>query len=182
MTRAETAALIATLKAAYTRMEIPDLDGMIALWTKMLGDLDAGALVLAVEKHIASSPFPPTIADLRKLVVTAVLPAPAEVAWSEIQRALERANRSIVPTWSSELVARVVDDLGGWSRLCDIPTDQLHFERQAFIRHYSTIREHARDVAQAPRLGAPAKVGELVAGIIGGKVLALSAPKTEPKP
>ena len=57
--------LVKAMKAVYTKPEfIPDQDAF-NVWYMMLRDLSYEILTNAVQKHMMTSPFPPTIADLR---------------------------------------------------------------------------------------------------------------------
>ena len=57
--------LMKGLKAAYTSATFLPDDKAVKVWYAMLKDLPLDALSLAVQKHIATEKFPPTIAELR---------------------------------------------------------------------------------------------------------------------
>ena len=57
--------LVKGMKAVYTKQEfIPDQDAF-NVWYALLRDIDYEILTSAVQKHMMSSPYPPTIADIR---------------------------------------------------------------------------------------------------------------------
>lgn len=60
----ETVAL--ALKAAYPNSNVlPDKYAM-KVWYRMLGDLESAVVENAVWEHIGTSPFPPSIAEIRE--------------------------------------------------------------------------------------------------------------------
>lgn len=73
MTREDSIQVLSLLKVAYPRfyqgMTKGDAESAITLWTSMLSDHRFEAIKLAVQKYIASSKFPPTIADIRESLI-----------------------------------------------------------------------------------------------------------------
>lgn len=64
MTEVEAAKLIKVLQEAYPRAEFTE--GRIEIYTQLLADLPYAAAQKAVLKLIATSPFLPTVAEIRK--------------------------------------------------------------------------------------------------------------------
>lgn len=73
--------LVKGMKSVYTSERfLPDRDA-IKIWYQMLKDLDYKAASAAVQKHILTSKYPPTIADIREAVSELV--NGEEMTWGE---------------------------------------------------------------------------------------------------
>lgn len=73
MTKEEFALIVVVLKAAYKNAQFLSTDRDIEVWFEMLKDLDGQMVGLAAKKHIATSVYPPTIAELRKSTVPSLV-------------------------------------------------------------------------------------------------------------
>ena len=66
MTKEEFKKLAKGLKAVYTQPTfLPDTDAL-SIWYELLKDLDYMIAQAAVQKHMITSKFPPTIAEIRE--------------------------------------------------------------------------------------------------------------------
>lgn len=63
MTKQEFSVLAMAIKAVYPNM-LPD-NGAMDVWYRMLQDLDYESASIALQTHMMTSRFPPTIADIR---------------------------------------------------------------------------------------------------------------------
>ena len=89
MTEVEAAKLIKVLQEAYPRSEFSE--GRIEIYTMMLADLPYPAAQKAVLKLIATSPFLPTIAEIRKTAAELVDPLPSvDEAYEAARRAAQQ--------------------------------------------------------------------------------------------
>ena len=70
MTREETIKLLSILKAAYPNsykgMTKEEASGTIAVWSMQFADIPANIMLIAVNKLISTSPFPPAISEVRE--------------------------------------------------------------------------------------------------------------------
>ncbi len=88
MTANEATQLVARLKAAYPRQTIGE--DTVAVWVRLLADLDYQDASDAANAHIASSTFFPAIAEIRGLVAERALGLPGWVdAWQQVSDAAE---------------------------------------------------------------------------------------------
>ena len=72
MTRDEFKVLTKGMKAVYAQPTfIPDADAF-NIWYELLQDLSYPEASMAIKKHMQSSKFPPTIADIRKNAATLI--------------------------------------------------------------------------------------------------------------
>ena len=146
--------LVKAMKAVYTKPEfLPDQDAF-NVWYMMLRDLSYEVLSSAVQKHMMTSPYPPTIADLR---AAAAQFAPGEAdtqlteleAWELVRRAI--SNSGYHASEEFELLPRLVQKAVGnpanlreWAAM-DIDTVNS-VEQSHFIRSYRTVVSREKDM------------------------------------
>lgn len=69
MTREETIKILAILKAAYPNsyrnMSKEEANGTVTIWTMQFAQFPADVVMLAINKLISSSPFPPAICEVK---------------------------------------------------------------------------------------------------------------------
>lgn len=74
MTREETIKMLAILKAAYPSsykgMTKEEANGTIAIWTMQFADMPADIVLMALNKAISTSQFPPAISEVKKKIST----------------------------------------------------------------------------------------------------------------
>lgn len=166
MTQEEWANLMAGLLLAYPRHAVQQ--GQTAFYGRMLSDLGYGEVQAAVQAHIAESPYFPSVADIRGLVIERrlSLPSPAE-AW-------EAAN-AVVATGEARrlhpVVKRALEAMGGSYALRtadNVPVVRAQFERLYGDLRTQTLRRetlHGLGLDLPDRaLGPPAPVPELTTG------------------
>ena len=88
--------LLKAMKAVYTKPEfLPDQDAY-NVWYAMLKDLDYEVLTSSIQHHMMTSPYPPTIADIRSGAVK-FMPGNAHAmtemeAWNRARKAIGNSN------------------------------------------------------------------------------------------
>lgn len=141
MKRADVCALLGVAKAAYPRMEVSVPTE--ALWCELLADLDGDAAAAALKRHIATSPHPPTVADLRRLAAPQ-LPS-AAAAWAEVLEKARGIGRE--RAWSHAAIGRAVEGVG-WEAIRY--SEQVGVERAHFLRVYAEEASRADEQARMP--------------------------------
>ena len=72
MTKKEATQILAMLKAAYPNfykdMGAEEAQGTISVWTMQFADLPAEVVLMALNKHISTGKFPPTIAEIKEKI------------------------------------------------------------------------------------------------------------------
>ena len=70
MTKKETLQILAILKAAYPNsyngLSKEELSGTVAVWMIQFADMPADIVLMALQKHISISKFPPSIAEIKE--------------------------------------------------------------------------------------------------------------------
>jgi len=146
----QASALLSSLQRLYPRQSItPET---FEAYCAFLLDLDYACAVAAVDKHVSSSAWWPSVAELRIAALSNQAPPGADAAWDEVIRAIAREGRDKVPKWSHPIIERVVNGIGGWQTLCN-SEDQVA-DRSQFMRMYPVIRQDAMASANAGRLSA----------------------------
>lgn len=74
MNRQEAMSILAILKAAYPNsykgMSAEDATGTASVWAMQFPDVSAQVVIMAVNKCIASSPFPPAISEVKNKMLS----------------------------------------------------------------------------------------------------------------
>jgi hypothetical protein len=122
MTASEARALVAQLKAAFPRQEVTK--ETLAVYARMLADLDVDAAQHAVLGIMAESTFFPAIAEIRERVARNACTLPSvEAALAELDRAVRRFSPDDSRTWtydddwSDPLIARAVHMVGSVAQI-----------------------------------------------------------------
>lgn len=124
-------------------------EALIDLWTTMLSDVYFEVAQAAVQKYMAESVYPPTIADIRQRVADITVPREKTgiEAWGEVIDAIRRyghyeekkAMESLGP-----LTRKVVEAMG-FRTLCMSTTEMA--DRAHFSKVYDTLAKRERDDA-----------------------------------
>ncbi len=156
MKPSEISEILTALKDAYPRQAVSV--GTARIYSEMLADLDNAKAWAAVRHHMATSPYFPSIAEIRKVATERDAGVEtAEAGWLELKRAFSRVGYVGAPSWSSPVMARAVEAMGGWAALCasEEPEGVL---RAHFLRVFESFRGSAltaANVATLPALPRP---------------------------
>lgn len=157
MTRDEFKILVKAMKAVYAQPTfLPDQDAF-NVWYGMLKDIPYGLANLAVQKHIMTEKFPPTIADIRSQA-SCITTRPEETmteleAWTLVYKAI--CNSSYNAEKEFEKLPRACQiavgspaNLREWATM---DNDQVvTVEQSHFIRNYRTAQKRIADDAKLP--------------------------------
>lgn len=153
MKKTDTIKLLAIINTAFPNMQITE--SMVELWHELLGDLEFNLAIAAVKKLILESPFPPTIADIRKRAVEIMTPAEdkidASTAWGEVVHAIrmfgyprpQEALESMSPR-----TRKVVEQMG-WQEICQATEPGV--VRGQFLRMYEAYSAREKQDALLPQ-------------------------------
>lgn len=152
MTKAETVKIFAVLTAAYPRFDTfknkESLRPVVGLWNEMLADIPFSVVELAVKKLILESPYPPTIADVRKRAVEIMTPPEDQIdgveAWGEVMRAIKHYGyyREAEAMESMSPKAAKVAKYMGWQEICH--SEQTGVIRGQFLKMYEIVANRER--------------------------------------
>ena len=145
--------LMKGLKAAYTSAAFLPDDKAVKVWYAMLKDLPLDALSLAVQKHIATEKFPPTIAELRAHcadIICADLDEWTE-AWSKVLDVVSGYGLSNGQEGLKKLdpaTREAVKRVGYWT-ICN--SENISIERANFRTAYEQIVAREKQNAVIPQ-------------------------------
>lgn len=154
MTEREVAILLGIMQNAYPKFYANGFDVEIAvsLWYEMLQDIGIDLAKAAVHMHISTSPFPPTISDIRKHALNAVNKSvSADEAWGQVKKAIstcgiyqeEKALKSM-----DESVAKLVRRFG-FKDLC--MSENIMADRAHFIKLWEASSKYEKEQALIPK-------------------------------
>lgn len=130
MTREETKAILAVLKAAYPNfykdMTKEDAKNTVDLWATMFADEKPQIVIEAVKSLICTLKYPPTIADVKeKIALITQPPAMTEIeAWDMVRRAISYYHANEAFTNLPPILQKIVgspNQLREWA-LMDVET------------------------------------------------------------
>ena len=163
MKKTETVQLLAVINAAFPNMQVTE--AMVSLWHELLRDLEFNLAKAAVKKLLLESPYPPTIADIRKQVVEIATPPEDRIdaaqAWGEVMKAIrfygyyrqEEALASMSPRTTK--VVRYM----GWQEICT--SERPDVVRGQFMKMYETVANREKQERLLPA-SLRAEIKELV--------------------
>ncbi|MGV8153409.1 MAG: replicative helicase loader/inhibitor [Alkaliphilus sp.] len=167
MTKQEGLIILGILKTAYprfyTNIQKNEVENAVLLWSEMLTDYSLDVIKIAIKKLIAESVYPPTIADVRKSLVSVSKGDGISVAgaWGEVHKAIrrfgsyqeEKALESL-----SKTTQKIVKYMG-YKYLC-LSENQMA-DRAHFIKMHSQLVEREQKDALIPN-DIKLKIDELI--------------------
>ncbi len=153
MTKTETVKLLAVISAAFPNTQVTE--ATVALWHELLGDVDLNLALVAVKKLLLESPYPPTIADIRKRAVEIMTPLKDQVdaaeAWGEVEKAIRLYgyySEAEALASMSPRVAKVVRYIG-WREIC--LSEEPGVVRGQFLKMYQQVAEREQKEKLLPQ-------------------------------
>lgn len=164
MTRADAAKLVGIIVMAYPNYDkFKDENAVKAtvdLWAMMFKDDPAGVVGLATKKHIATNKWPPSIAEIRELMLELTAPdlIPPDQAWLAVADYIDTQGEygggdhtGCLPP----LIARVIDSIG-YHNLYDLNCGSFRgnkpgMARVAFNNIYTPLYEREKKRAMTPK-------------------------------
>lgn len=156
MTLQNTAKVLKMLCKAYPKSGIMPDEETVQLWNMMLDDMDDALIIAAIKSMIARSPYPPTIAEVRKNAVELARGTEGQLtgaeAWGIVQNAIGRYGYM----QQSEALASMPPDVAqlvkrfGWKELCMEPINTTGVMRGQFIKAYDATAARNKEQLQIP--------------------------------
>lgn len=149
MTKQEFSKIATVLRTMYPEV-IPSKEAF-DIWYSFFEADEYMAVNEAVKRHIANSPYPPTVADLRKSLTAPGLNE--EEAWDRVVKAIRNSN------WHSEeefeklppLLQKCVGSPRQLRQWGSMDSNDIHtVEKSHFLRTYRAEAERERQTAQTP--------------------------------
>ena len=168
MTQKKVAYLLSILRAAYPRfyydVSPEDLKISVETWAAMLSDTSLEVATIALQRLIATSKFPPTIAEMRESISAVIHPTLPDSgdAWGEVIRAINHYGyyRPEEALASMREPVRLAVKRMGWRDLC--MSENGMADRAHFLRIYETMEKRTKEdnLLPAPLKDAIAMIGQ----------------------
>ena len=163
MTKADAARLVAIVVTAYPNYDkFRDAEAVkatVSLWAMMFANDDGGLVGLAVQKHIATNKWPPSVAEIRELMLELKAPdlIPPDKAWlavSDLLYSQGQYNHGDLHRQLPPLVARAVESIG-WGNLWEMHRSYCvggkpGMDRVAFMQQYEPMYQREKVRAMTP--------------------------------
>lgn len=156
MTREEFAKIAAGMKAVYTDPKFLPDGHAIDVWFGFLKDLSNAQCQAAVSRYVATGKFPPTIADIRSMVVenaAADTTMTALEAWAQVRKAIRNGYYGAEEEWAKlpEACQQVLGSPSNLRAMAQLDSKQVEtVEQSHFIRAYDANILRRKDEAKIP--------------------------------
>lgn len=146
MKKSDVIKLLGMLNTAYPNMkgmEQPTIKMTIDIWYECLEDIEKDVAIAAIKKNILESPYPPTIADIRKQCIDIMTIESEKLdgasAWGEVLAAIRKygSYNEIKALESMSKSTKKVVGYMGWRDLC--LSEKIGVTRGQFLRMYDTV-------------------------------------------
>lgn len=158
MTKKETTQILAAIISAYPNHDRFEsemaIEGMVDVWASSFQEDDVQLVQLAVAKHIQTNKWPPSIAEIREIIMTIQCPdlIPPDEAWIAVTDLLYVGEFGDQSNELPPLIKDAVDAVG-WSNLQEMRRSASRggkpgLDRVAFMDIYKPLYERERQRMQ----------------------------------
>lgn len=155
MTFEEFKPLAAAMKSVYVAQSFLQSSEAVKVYYQMLRDIDYPSCSAAIMRHLQSSKYPPTIADIREAC------APVDTgdwlsSWDRLCRAIHRwgwcrPDEGLAALRREDELAADIAKRLGWQALC--MSENIVADRASFRQAYETASRRNRELMQlSPQL------------------------------
>lgn len=165
MTQQETIKLFALIAAAYPRDKafISASAPMVELWTRLLADIPLSGAEAAIASHVNTSPFPPSIAEIRAWSVGGQCEGEGAEAWGKLMQAVRKygwCNQAEAKEYlGPEIWETMLRTFPNWLAFC--MNENMEANRAHFLRMWESM-------AKKERLNRILPGGQSIAGRLEG--------------
>ena len=163
MTKADAARLVAIVVTAYPNFDkfkdAKAIEATVNLWAMMFEQDESGIVALAVKKHIATNKWPPSVAEVREIMLEIqhpelIEPDKAWLAVSDLMYSAGQFNHGDLSRQLPPLVARAVESIG-WTSLWEMHRSAYiggkpGMDRVAFMQQYTPMYEREKSRSMTP--------------------------------
>ena len=139
--KAEFSRVLNSVSALY-RVELsPDV---VELWWAVLADYDLAGIKQALTKHLRNpdtGQYMPKPADAIKFMSGTTQDA-ALLAWAKVHRAVRQVSSYSDVVFDDPIIHAVLQDMGGWIRLCEMLETDVPFRAKEFDNRYRAYARH----------------------------------------
>ena len=154
MTSEEFGQLALLLKASYSGQNFLSDKETIRVWFELLKDMDFNTCKNAVMRHISTSKFPPTIADIRCVASENkhINDNEAEEAWVLVYKAIGNSIYNSVEEYNKlpKLVQKTVGGSENLRELAIADEESVLCEKGRFIKQYNAMKKREIELDSMP--------------------------------
>lgn len=163
MKHEDTVKLIGLIVVAYPNFDRfkdeAHIRATVALWDMMFADDEKWLVTMAVEKHISTNKWPPSIAEIREIMADIKTPSllMADEAWGMVKKLMDLHESLYMPAshYLPEPIAEAVEAVGydyliNMGRAATQGKGKEGLDRLAFIQSYEPRLRKAREKASLP--------------------------------
>ena len=166
MTFNEFKVLVKGMKAVYTSPNfLPDADS-VKIWYELLKDLPYELANIAIQRHMTTNKFPPTVAEIRAAAVGSVYrPVDWSDGWEQFRKAVSKYGyyqQEAALNSLDDLTRKVVKRLG-WKQLCE--SENPIQDRANFRMIYEQEQQREEEKAALPA-GLKTQIEQLQSGTV----------------
>ena len=165
MTQQETIKLFALIAAAYPRDKafVSASAPMVELWTRLLADIPLSEAEAAIASHVNTSPFPPSIAEIREWAAGGPGDGAAAEAWGKLMQAVRKygwCNQAEAKEYlGPEIWEAMLRTFPSWLAFC--MNENVEAGRAHFLRMWDSMARRERISRMLPG-------GQSIAGRLEG--------------
>ncbi|CZF79676.1 DUF6475 domain-containing protein [Grimontia marina] len=129
------------IMALYGRALSPPV---LDVWWEALRHLELTTVTEALKRHMQNpdaGQYPPKPADIIRLV-GGTSNDRALVAWAKVKKAISSVGAWNSVVFDDAIIHSVIDQMGGWSPLCQSNEEELPFKAKEFESRYRTLLFH----------------------------------------
>lgn len=148
--------LVKGMKAVYTSPNfLPDADS-VKIWYELLKDIPYELANIAIQRHMSTNKFPPTVAEIREWAVKSVTePTDWASGWEQVRKAISKYGmyRAQEAYNSMDEITQTVVKRLGWKNICESENymqDRANF-RMAYEQEQARQKETAVLTAELNR-------------------------------
>lgn len=174
MEREEFKILVKAMKAVYANPTfIPDQDAF-NVWYELLKDIPYKLAEIAIQKHMLTEKFPPTIADIRTKAteITEMEEINELAAWSMVYKAICNSGYNSVEEYNKlpPIVQKAVGDPANLREWALMDEKMISSARARFIDSFKIVERRMKEDAKLP-----ANIKALIDGMRQEKAAAIEA-------
>lgn len=147
--------LIKGVRAAYPNFKFIESKEGFVMWYELLKDIPYETLSMAFQKHISTSKYPPSVAEIRSHALEPVKTKDWSSGWGLIKKSISRFGQKQAKeaiTWISEKdeIAAIVISRMGFETFCNSKVDEESTFRAQFRMAYENIEFQQKEYGVLP--------------------------------
>lgn len=147
--------LVKGMREVYPRADFIPTQDAFNIWYELLKDLPYEIANAAVQRHMLTNKFAPTIAEIREQAADVANEPQKDAgqAWADVKKAVSKYGyyEPAKGLASLDPVTRKAAERFGFRELCDMETDENNTARAQFMRIYNEIVNREREDSKIPQ-------------------------------